>query len=279
MKTRRQSLPPGWYPPDRKATLDAINRMGKSIDTGKIPVAGGVIPHAGWEFSGKAALEVFLTAGTDIDTCVIIGGHLHPDDGILAAQEDEYETPLGSVSADLELLSILGKELHIIPDIYQDNTVEIQLPMVKHCFPNARALWLRASPSQDAVLLGKAIFSASKKLMRRTIVFGSTDLTHYGSNYGFSPMGDGQKALDWVKKVNDKTVVDAICRLDAMQAVEHALADMSACSAGGAAAAISFAREMGVHNGKLLTYYTSHDVYPMGDSFVGYAGIIFPLPV
>jgi AmmeMemoRadiSam system protein B len=290
MKTRLRSLPAGWYPDTREAVLEAIARLGKNIKPKRISVAGGVVPHAGWEFSGKAALEVFLSAGTagldngDIETCVVVGGHLHPDSGILVAHEDAYDTPLGDIPVDRDLLGLLEKELHLTPDLYQDNTVEIQLPLVKHCFPKARLLWLRASPSQDAILLGKALFRSARHLGRKTLVFGSTDLTHYGSNYGFSPMGSGRsgtsvnKALEWVKNVNDKTVIDAICGLDPVHAISHALADLSACSIGGAAAAISYAKEMGAQRGELLSYYTSHDIYPMGDSFVGYAGIIFPLP-
>jgi MEMO1 family protein len=50
--------------------------------------------------------------------------------------------------------------------------------------------------------------------------------------------------------------------------------ERSACSAGAALAAVSFAREMGVREGKLVRYMTSYDVHP-AESFVGYAGVLF----
>ncbi|HUI72061.1 MAG TPA: AmmeMemoRadiSam system protein B, partial [Spirochaetia bacterium] len=48
----------------------------------------------------------------------------------------------------------------------------------------------------------------------------------------------------------------------------------SACSAGGALGAVSFAKEMGVSKGALLRYMTSFDVHP-AESFVGYAGVLY----
>ena len=107
-----------------------------------------------------------------------------------------------------------------------------------------------------------------------SFVAGSTDLTHYGPNYGFLPEGLGDRALQWVRTVNDRRIIDSMLALDTAGAIEKALKERSACSAGGAAAAMSFARARGARSGELLRYMTSSDVYP-ADSFVGYAGIVF----
>jgi hypothetical protein len=62
--------------------------------------------------------------------------------------------------------------------------------------------------------------------------------------------------------------------MDGPGALEHAARSQSACSAGGAVSAMAAARALGSDKGCLVDYYTSHDVMP-GDSFVGYAGILF----
>ena len=49
--------------------------------------------------------------------------------------------------------------------------------------------------------------------------------------------------------------------------------DQSACSAGGAVAAVAAAKADGAHKAALMDYYTSYDIMP-NDSFVGYAGIV-----
>jgi AmmeMemoRadiSam system protein B len=274
MKIRPRTLPPGWYPEDGSATRQTIERYLGELPEGRRAAPAGVAPHAGWEFSGGVALEVFNNLQKDIDTLIVVGGHLGPSDGILAAFEDAYETPLGSIEADLELLGRIGNKIRVREDRYADNTVEVQLPFVRYLFPRSRALSFRAAPSDDAVKLGKAIAASAAELGRKVAVVGSTDLTHYGRNYGFSPVGRGETAVRWVREVNDRGFIDCLLSLKAREALEHARENHSSCSAGGAVAALSFARASGSSGGELLRYMTSYDVFP-SESFVGYAGIVF----
>ncbi len=234
----------------------------------------GIVPHAGWHFSGRLALEVLSVLCRGIDTMVIIGGHLGPADRIVAAFEDSFETPLGELKADARLLERLRAAVDLEEDRERDNTVEIQLPLVRHLAAGAMVLALRAPPSAIAGTLGKAIADAAAALGRRVAVAGSTDLTHYGSNYRFSPAGRGEEALRWVREVNDRRLVDRMLAMDVDAALDRARRERSACSAGAAAAAMGFARASGARQGTLVGYLTSWDVQP-AESFVGYAGILF----
>jgi len=274
MRVRKRYLPPGWYPGDAAQTREAIEGMARTLQPGSARGVAGIVPHAGWEFSGSLALEIFTLLSRNIDTIVIIGGHLGPADGILCASEEAYETPLGHLPADLELLEALKGSITLREDRYADNTVEIQLPFVRHLFPQARALGLRASPSKDAERLGRAIAECGGKVGRRVAVAGSTDLTHYGTNYGFQPAGRGERARDWVRETNDRRFIDSLLAMDADAAIERAVRERSACSAGGAVASLSFARERGATRGTLVRYATSDEVHP-SESFVGYAGILY----
>jgi AmmeMemoRadiSam system protein B len=277
MRVRKRYLPPGWYPSQAEQVEGDIERMQRPAPRAAANGIAGIVPHAGWEYSGALALEVFSCMFRSMDTIVIIGGHLGPSDGIMCCTEDAYETPLGEIRADAGLLERLRGEISMREDRHADNTVEVHLPLVRHCFPAAMALGLRASPSVDAVTLGAAIAGASEALGRRTVVVGSTDLTHYGPNYGFAPAGTGQGALKWVRDVNDRQLIERMLALDLEGTRERALRDRSACSAGGALAAMSFARACGATAGTLLNYMTSYDVSPAA-SFVGYAGILFACP-
>ncbi|MGD0724670.1 MAG: AmmeMemoRadiSam system protein B [Spirochaetia bacterium] len=274
MRVRRRYLPPGWYPGAEEKAREAIENMERSIKPEPARGIAGIVPHAGWEFSGGLAFEVLSRISRTMDTIVIIGGHLGPADGILCAFEDSYETPFGLVPADLELLAAIRAAVPVTEDRSADNTVEVQLPFVKYLFPLAKVLGMRASPSLEADRLGKALAEAARGLGRKVGVAGSTDLTHYGSSYGFAPAGSGNRALRWVKEVNDHRIIESLLAMEFDTALERALSERSACSAGGALAALSFARENGVREGKLLRYSTSFDVHP-GDSFVGYAGILY----
>lgn len=274
MRVRRRYLPPGWYPGAEENAREAIENMERSINPEPARGIAGIVPHAGWEFSGGLAFEVLSRISRTMDTIVIIGGHLGPADGILCAFEDSYETPLGLLPADLELLAAVRAAVPVTEDRSADNTVEVQLPFVRYLFPAAKVLGMRASPSRDADRLGKALAEAARGLGRRVGVAGSTDLTHYGSSYGFAPAGSGNKALRWVREVNDHRFIESLLAMEFDSALERALRERSACSAGGALAALSFARENGVREGRLLRYATSYDVHP-DESFVGYAGILY----
>jgi AmmeMemoRadiSam system protein B len=274
MRVRKRYLPPGWYPGAADQARGAIETMARSLPPHDVNGIAGIVPHAGWEFSGAVAFEVLSRISRSMDTIVIIGGHLGPADGILCAFEDAYETPLGPIEADLSLLEEVRREMPVREDRTADNTVEVQLPFVRYLFPSAKVLGMRASPSQDAGTLGVALAAAARRLGRTIGVAGSTDLTHYGTNYGFCPAGGGEKALRWVRETNDRRFIDAVLAMDFDLALERAVRERSACSAGGALVAMSFARECGIQRGSLVRYMTSFEVHP-GESFVGYAGILY----
>lgn len=277
MRIRSRVLPPGWYPEteaETRRTIESYLAADEPVSQGQ--AVAGVAPHAGWDFSGRIALRVLRSFKKPVETVVVVGGHLPPSAGVLAALEEGYETPLGDLEADLELLAKISDALPapFREDRSPDNTVEVQLPFLKYLFPESRVLALRAAPSPIAERLGRAIRQAADSLGRSVAVLGSTDLTHYGSNYGFSPVGRGGEAVKWVKEVNDPKFIQSLLELNGPAALRNAEEDQSACSAGGAVAALSFARVSGVKKGALIEYLTSYDLHP-SESFVGYAGITY----
>ena len=131
------------------------------------------------------------------------------------------------------------------------------------------------SPPADAsVKLGQRVVELAAEAGRTVVVLGSTDLTHYGYNYGTVHKGVGEKALEWVRNVNDKQAVDLMCAMDTQGVIREALRNQNACCAGAAAAAIGAASALGAAGGQTLLYATSYDVRP-DTSFVGYVGILY----
>jgi AmmeMemoRadiSam system protein B len=274
MSVKKRILPPGWYPQTEEETRDTLRKWEENPLRESVAGYAGIAPHAGWMFSGDLAFNVVRCLKETVSTVVVVGGHLPPSGGLLASPEDAYETPLGNLEADLELLAEVKKHIHLDNDVFADNTVEVQLPFIKYCFPEARTLGLRAEPSSNAVDLGQALFEASETLGEEIGVIGSTDLTHYGQAYGFTPKGSAGDAYQWVTEVNDKSVIDALLKFDFQAAIDSGVHNKAACSVGGAVAAAAYAKAKGSTKGVLLQYETSQRVY-QGDSFVGYASIIY----
>ena len=277
MPTRERMLPVGWYPASAsacKAEIDKFIAGTASLPPGTI-VYGGIIPHAGWHFSGKAAARVFYLAAKAVQPQVvcIFGGHLGGSSPPLLVADDAWETPLGDLPLATEFYAPLAKRLTLREEYPGDNTIEVQIPFIKYFFPQAKVLALRSPHNATAIELGQAVAAVAQELKVSLLAFGSTDLTHYGPNYGFSPKGYGPEAVKWVKEVNDKKFIAEALKLDGAGMLKTAAEDQSACSAGGAVAAVATAKADGAHKAALVDYYTSYEVMP-NDSFVGYAGIL-----
>ncbi len=273
MKIRPMNLPRGWYPLSSRELTESLEGFGAPAVAPRRALAA-IVPHAGWYYSGSYAYQGFSSLDPDCDCLIIFGGHRPPGSAPLLALEDGFDSPEGVIEADKELRCLLQKELETEEDRFRDNTVEVLLPLVKRLFPGLPLLWLRVPNDTRATDIGKRVAELAISLGRKPRALGSTDLTHYGLDYGFCPQGLGDKALAWVREVNDKKIVDAFLAMDGPRAIGLGESDSSACSAGAAAAAIAFASCLGAGQATLLGYGTSADIEP-ADRFVGYASVCY----
>jgi hypothetical protein len=175
-----------------------------------------------------------------------------------------------------ELLESMQGMVSAAPEAHRyEHSIEVQVPMIKYLFPDAKILPVSVLPDGSAAGFGRRL----GELLRGRdgiVVIGSTDLTHYGEDYGFAPAGFGPSAHEWMKQ-NDRRITDLAVNMLADKIVDEAERNYNACGAGAMAAAVAYAKEKGVRNGRLLKYTTSHDEYSQGgfEMAVGYAGIIF----
>jgi len=281
MNRRERALPRGWYPVDKKECQREIESYLEGWSPAQLQLMkglGGVVPHAGWYFSGKLAARVFhtLKLKSKAEVVVLYGGHLSTEDFPRIVTEEACETPFGDIEIHEGFVKNLMKKMDVKKEspASGDNTIEIQLAMVKYFFPEAKLVAIRSPLSLKAEKLGREVAEIAKKEGISILAIGSTDLTHYGPNYGFLSKGIGPASVKWVKEENDKGFVDRALKMDAAGLLKHALENDSACSAGAAISAMATSRALGAERGILLDYYTSYDIMP-DDSFVGYAGIIY----
>jgi hypothetical protein len=285
MKTsnvRKAMFAGSWYPSSASECEGEINSFleaGQNINSPDRSLVGGIVPHAGWYFSGSIACNVIsrLKSGGTPDVIVIFGMHLHPDSQCYLMAEGAWETPFGEIPVQESLAAELVKKFSFsleTPDRFnQDNTVELQLPFIKYFFENTKIVAMGVPPTRSSLEIGKSAIGLAKEMGLTAKVIGSTDLTHYGSNYGFTSKGKGKQALDWVRSENDRRVIDAMLALEPEKVIGEARASQNACCAGAAATAIEAAKNLGANQADEIAYATSYDKSP-GDSFVGYVGIV-----
>lgn len=272
-EVRKRVLPAGWYPGRKEEVLNQFAKWDRKEANNKIKSI--IVPHAGWYYSGEISFQAFSCFDTKIDTVVVAGGHLGKNDPPLVAKNRLFDATIDNIENDIELVTYLCEKIEFYEDIYPDNTVEIQLPIVKYFMPESKIVWLRIPPDYAVVSqIAEALNNYALENNKKIAVAGSTDLTHYGSNYGFQPHGGGEKGLNWVKNVNDKEFIDYISNFKIVEAIEHSKRNFSSCSSGAAALSAQYAVLNNAKEGRLLTYRTSYDVSP-ADSFVGYASISY----
>lgn len=283
MKTRKAVFAGSWYPASAtecEREIKAFIKESKTQDLSGIKKTGGIVPHAGWYFSGSIACNVIkiLSEGITPDVFLIFGMHLHKGSPCYLMKEGAWETPFGDLNIQEEIAEELSQkysfEIETAQRFTQDNTIELQLPFIKYFFKDVKIVPMGLPPVRKSFDIGKDAANIATGLGLKVMVLGSTDLTHYGVNYGFVSKGTGISALNWVKNENDKKVIDAMLEMNPEKVIEEALLNENACCSGAAATAISTAKELGATSAKLITYSTSYDKSP-SDSFVGYAGIVF----
>ena len=274
-----------WYPGTKKKIEAKIaefkENVGRPQKLKKPPVAG-IVPHAGWMYSGRIAYEVWDNlAPREPDLVVLFGGHVHQYQRSLIFSGEGFETPLGPVMCHDEMIQGLSGAFRFRPvetsGWEPDNTVEVQLPFVKYLFPEARIVVLHLPPRDIILDIVDLIMEFVRRYDTKPIFVGSTDLTHYGPRYGMTSFGVGDKSHRWAKTDNDAAFISKLVSLDPQGCLEEGLSNHNACCPGAAAAAVTSARLMGSEYGELLTHATSYEIVPMGEpvDFVGYCSVVF----
>lgn len=296
MKIRKPFRAGSFYPASRSECIELLEMCVSkdSPQTSSIEglqcIHAGIIPHAGWIYSGPTAGKVFSCIKEKIGsiqqeptaTFLIYGAvHVWGAEVPSLYPEGYWETPLGKIEIDHELaeqiLAIKGVVIVADPEVHRrEHSIEVEVPFIQYLFPNAKILPIMVPPDQQAVSLGEQIGTFLLRWDQPVAILGSTDLTHYGPSYGFTPAGIGPQTLAWSKN-NDRRMIRLALEMKAREIVPEARSHHNACGAGAAAALVATAKVLGAQQGILLEHITSYEVRPEQEieDFVGYAGIIF----
>ncbi len=192
-----------------------------------------------------------------------------------------WETPLGDLDVDAEVGQAILQRAgdHLQPDIEAhryEHSLEVLAPMVKYFFPAAAIVPIMVLPENNALELGRAAGEALRELDRPVVLLASSDLTHYGVEYGLLSAGLGDPAERWMR-ANDRRMIETLCSGSGAEVLAEADRHMNACGPGALAALKEALRILDRQQGRLVEYATSHDIAPapLFQRAVGYAGIVF----
>ena len=283
MGKKKMAFAGSWYPANAAECEASIKGFLKEkpgpLDGSFI---GGIVPHAGWYYSGSIACRVIASLQSDekIDTIVLFGAHMHKQSEPFILTHGAVETPFGPIEVDEELTDKIIASISIrkmpsfkFPD---ENTFELQYPFIKYFYPDAKIVICGVAPSFFAAIIGSMAVEQANSLSRNVRIIGSTDMTHYGPDFGFTNAGTGTKAVEWVKNENDRNAIKAMMEMDESKIIAQGLENKNMCCAGAVAASAAACKKLGAVKAVELDYATSFEKSASA-SFVGYAGVLYSL--
>jgi len=262
---RRSVIAGSWYPGTeeqlRQAVQDYLDNVEKEELEGEL--IGLISPHAGYIYSGQVAAYAYKQLeGASYDAVVVISPvHRVPLGRFAVASAAAYETPLGLVKLDGELVGALEGKVRINRVSGDgEHSLEIQLPFLQVALGDFGLL---------PVMIGESSFEAGEELGtalaevlrdKKALVVASTDL-HHIENY------------DEVVR-RDKVVVDAIASFD-MARIRETLSpwDCSVCGRIPVYAMLTATRALSANEVRILHHTNSGDVTGIrapGQYTVGY---------
>ncbi len=156
---------------------------------------GCILPHAGYMFSLRAAMETIRRAkGVNYRNAVLLGpSHYVGFRGLAGSGVDSWRTPFGDLptaSALAEKLAAAGNPLYAVNEAAhaKEHSLEVIFPLLQYFFGALPVLPLVVGQlrMEDLEPLAELLTGLDSP---ETLWVVSSDFTHYGANFGYQPEG------------------------------------------------------------------------------------------
>jgi hypothetical protein len=267
----RQSVIAGtWYPgsPERlRQEIQGFLSQAQGVDLEGRLVAL-ISPHAGYRYSGQVAAYAYkvLEKHRFSSVVLIAPSHRAYFSGVSVYDRGGYETPLGVVPLDRELVSALKEResrIRYVPDAHsREHSLEIQLPFLQVLLPEFKLVPLVMGEQnlETCQWLAEAVADCIGD--KSVLIVASSDLSH------FHPYTQAKRL--------DQVVLDKVNDFDP-RGLSESLASgaCEACGGGPMVSAMLIARRLGANKSRVLHYANSGDVTGDHSGVVGYMAAAF----
>ncbi len=153
-----------------------------------------VVPHAGYVYSGAVAGRAFATLDALSVQRVILLGPSHHEafaGGALPARNVQFfSTPLGAVALDARVVDALRAD----PDFRgpasahgPEHSLEVELPFLQVAVPGAKIVPILVGAGTTRDMARRMARALAPLLDDHTVVVVSSDFTHHGDRYRWTP--------------------------------------------------------------------------------------------
>lgn len=241
MKIRKAAFAGQFYPAHKKELIKLYEQILLSEQSkidyslAKQEIIGGIVPHAGFMYSGYQAIhffEILKNYSKKLDTIIIINpNHSGYGDAISLDESFEWEGILRNTLLDHEFMNELDFPKSEMAHQFE-HSGEIMLPFLQYVLDyefKILPITLSVQNSSNAKIIADAIFQANQKLKKEILIIASSDFSHF-----VSP----QKGVD-----QDNPVVESIQNFDTVNIEKEVNKNnLSICGFGSIMALIEYSK-------------------------------------
>jgi AmmeMemoRadiSam system radical SAM enzyme/AmmeMemoRadiSam system protein B/AmmeMemoRadiSam system protein A len=267
----RQPAVAGAFYPGGAAELDEMvtDYLGEQSPKKSVPAI--MVPHAGFQYSGRIAAQVLKQV--EIPDTVIIIGPKHTRLGVewAVAPHEKWLIPGAELASDTELAqelvnSIPGLQLDAAAHA-QEHGIEVELPFLAKLAPHAKVVGIvvGAGDLNDCRTFAAGLVEVLKKRqsLGKTLLIISSDMNHY--------------ANDTETRKLDAIAIQALEQLDPANLYETVRGhNISMCGLLPAVIVMEALKQLGkLRQAERIAYATSADASGDTSRVVGYCGMLF----
>ncbi len=248
----------------KKQVESLINKDAKKIDA-----LACMLPHAGYQYSGRVAGET--VSRINLRDKIILLGPNHTGFGapFSIMSEGSWQTPLGEVAIDSALAQKILKNSRFLEDNpvahTNEHSLEVELPFLQYFKPDFQIIPIAFLSDEIESLkeIGREIARTIQEnnLADKVLLLASSDMTHYEPQN--TAKNKDKEAIQAILELNEEKLIEKIYRLR-----------ISMCGWAPVIVMLTAAKKLGAKAAALVKYQTSGDVTGDNSSVVGYAGII-----
>ena len=182
-----------FYPENRETLKDRLLSWGlkEGSNCSNCSAQAIIAPHGAWNLTGSIAAAAFSAIqqkigenSRPISRVLLLGTHHHfVEEGIYLSESASFETPLGDIEVDQKLNRELAScttmiRINDIPHL-TEHSLEVLLPMVKYCFPEAKIVPILMKNGNISMVsgLGRALKIVLENSMEESLVVISSSVS------------------------------------------------------------------------------------------------------
>lgn len=267
----RRAAVAGRFYPDTKESVNSQIESFEYDDAAPIEAFGVVAPHAGYQYSGPVAAQVYARLKVR-GTVILIGpnhgsGRGYDAPPVAIMSEGAWELPAGDVSIDQKLATILIEEAPAITEAgwahEAEHSLEVQVPFLQRFAGDISIvpiIMARLAGDQVIELAGQ-ICKAVEKYGEPVTFVASTDFSHYVPHKTAHELD--HMAIKKIEALDGPGLLEVVSKNQ-----------ISMCGVQPTAVVIEVCKRLGAKKAELVSYQTSGDITGDFSSVVGYGGLL-----